>query len=250
LSRNGLQDASTWRCICGRQVPARMGECHCGVTRDQALAAAKADQPEPPKPLTLLGLSLRLGAAAAVVVLGVAVFLVYLPSAPPPIAVSPSPTPFAPSLPSPVASVEPAETLPPWSGDPPNWEPPPAPPVGIQTRAPAQPPETAPAGPDEPSDLEKLRARVEFWRGRHQSAAARIADLEKELAVLEADATRAGSVPNEDSNPGKSAEARRRTEFFKDRLTAARKELADARQELSEIEEGARAEGISPGQLY
>jgi len=70
LSRNGQQDPGVWTCICGRQVPARFEECHCGVTRKQALAAAKAGQPAPRPPLTLLGLALRLGGVVFVPLVG------------------------------------------------------------------------------------------------------------------------------------------------------------------------------------
>ena len=88
-------DGGVWSCTCGRQVPARFDECHCGVTRAQALAVARADAPPPRKPLTMFGLAWRLGGAAIVLLVGVSYAIVYFPSQPPPVR-RPAPPPLRP----------------------------------------------------------------------------------------------------------------------------------------------------------
>jgi hypothetical protein len=209
------------------------------VTRGQALQAAKADAPPPRKPLTLLGLLWRLGSVAAVVVLAIAVYLVYFQRVPPrPLPTAPATTAPSPT-PPPVASTPPVVTMPPWTA--PVYDPPPPP--ATMPHEPEPPPETQPAAPEGPSDMDRLRERTEFWRGRFQSVNERMAQIEKDIAEMEADATRYRDVPAD------SAQARAK-EFARDRLDLARKALDDARRELREIEDAARRDGVSPGQLY
>ena len=212
-----------------------MEECHCGVTRGQALAAARASQPEARKPLTLPAIALRVGAAVALVITGIAVYVVYFTAGPPPVRASP-PVTLPPA--SPVASATPEESPTPWAGDAPIWVPAP-PPEAIATRPP----------PREPTESDLLRARIEQWRGRYRPLAERVAQLQRDLVLLESDIQRADNVAHDQSDPGRSADARRMKELLKERLESTRKELEQARQQLSDLEDSAREDGISPGQL-
>ena len=98
--------------------------------------------------------------------------------------------------------------------------------------------------------LRLLRQKIEMWRARYQPVAERIAELEKEIPQLEADMARAGSVPYEDDNPFKNRQTKRDSDMARGRLAEARKELEETRRELREIEEAARRDGVSSGQLY
>ena len=229
VSQSG-QDAGVWRCPCGRQVPARFDECHCGVSRAQALAAAKAGEPDPRKPLTLLGLSLRLGAAASVIVVAAAVYLAYRPETPPRVA---APTTLPRASAAPASSPLPAEPTPAWSNDPTLW-------VDPGSRH-EPPPDTTSVGRTE-SDL--VKAHIEQWRALYRPAAERVARLQRDVILLES-----GAVPYDSQDPGRNADIRRMNELLRARLEAARKELEQARKALSDIEAGAEADGVPSGQL-
>jgi hypothetical protein len=99
--------------------------------------------------------------------------------------------------------------------------------------------------------MDVLRQKAEQWRARYRLVAERITRLEAELAQLEEEDRRTVSTktfgnPSDYSNPNLKTGGERTHE----RLLAAREELAQARQELTQIEDDARRDGVPSGQLY
>jgi len=251
------EPAATWQCSCGRKVPARFDQCHCGITRDQQSRATGSDDVAT-KEMSLLGLALRAGAVAAVAVLASGWFLASRPTKG-----QAAPAPVVASAPPPVAPVASATPTPATL---PHWVPPPA---GFTDRAPPQeppysgdadteagrsiPPDTpndAPRADEGPSEMDRLRAKTEMWRARYRPVAERIAELEKEIQRLEALATKVGSVPYEENNPSKNSQIKLEGDYVHGRLASARRELEQARRELSDVEEAAHRDGVPSGQLY
>jgi hypothetical protein len=215
-------------------VPARFGECHCGVTRAQALAAARADEPPPRPPLTLFGLAWRLGAGAAAMAVALAVASVYFPAepaveAPPPTTTLPRAT--ARRTPSPPVAATPA-----WPDDAPLWVPPPDQGAGHEA-----PPATT---PPEPTEADLLSQKTEQWRARYRPVAERVERLQREVVTLES-----GVVPYDSADPGRNEHIRRMNELVRERLEAARRDLEAAQKQLGDIEEAAQLDGIPAGQL-
>ena len=117
-------------------------------------------------------------------------------------------------------------------------------------------PESAPPGA---SDWDRLNAKNQHWRQRYQSAKATVDRLEAEVAKLEEDAknnfvaghrtTRVGdrtvTLQPDPNSPYKSY-----AERIEQRLPAARRELAAAKQALTQVEDAARRDGVGSGQLY
>lgn len=101
----------------------------------------------------------------------------------------------------------------------------------------------------EPSGTEVLQRKIETWRGRYRPVKASVDSLEVEVADLEARESRIAGIATDKTtyrDPNLRTEAERTVE----RLPKAREQLARARQRLAEIEEGARRDGVSTGQLF
>lgn len=100
-----------------------------------------------------------------------------------------------------------------------------------------------------PSAMDVLQQKTEMWRGRYRSAKASVDSLEREIADLEAKSSRTSGIATDKSSyrdPNLRTEAERTAE----RLPRARTQLSSARERLREVEEGARRDGVSSGQLY
>jgi hypothetical protein len=223
------------------------------MTRARCEGLARREQSEAPRKPGTLGLALRAGAVGAVVMGTWGWYAAHTPGSSAPAPAPPSPAQAAAATPAPAAPLrprpEPTPTFTGWS----NWQPPP--PRYVETpvqqrEEPAPPPEPPPPAAEGPSDMDRLREKTEMWRARYRPVAEQITQLEKEIPRLEADAARAGSVPFEDDNPSKNQQTRLESDFARGRLAAARRELEQARRELSDIEEAARRDGVPSGQLY
>ena len=109
------------------------------------------------------------------------------------------------------------------------------------------------------SDWDRLNAKNQHWRQRYQSAKATVDRLEAEVAKLEEDAKnnfvagyrtirvgdRIVTLQPDPNSPYKSY-----AERIEQRLPAARRELAAAKQALTQVEDAARRDGVGSGQLY
>ncbi len=119
-------------------------------------------------------------------------------------------------------------------------------------------------GPEQ-TDMDRLKAKLARWRAAFQPLKARVDALEREVADLEAKASRSSAVGVADARPirdaygvivgyqgGGSGGARplHEGEAARLRLPKAREELAGAKQQLANVENEARRDGIAPGQLY
>jgi predicted RNase H-like nuclease (RuvC/YqgF family) len=101
------------------------------------------------------------------------------------------------------------------------------------------------------SDMDKLNAKIEAWRRRYAPVESEIARLEKEIKELEEEVSRT-TTPVEFIPFGRQSEhspIKLKAERARERLPVARRELAQARKRLDAIEESARKEGVSSGQL-
>lgn len=93
-----------------------------------------------------------------------------------------------------------------------------------------------------PSEMDKLRAKIQEYRAQYGPAKARVETLEREVTELSSRASR--FIGGGNSGPAIEADA------VRSRLSAARNELDRARSALTAIEEHARRDGVSFGQLY
>jgi hypothetical protein len=100
-----------------------------------------------------------------------------------------------------------------------------------------------------PSAMDALQQKTEMWRGRYRSAKASVDSLEREVADLEARSSRIAGIATDKSSyrdPNLRTDAERTAE----RLPRARTQLSAARERLRQVEDGARRDGVSSGQLY
>lgn len=96
--------------------------------------------------------------------------------------------------------------------------------------------------------MDALQNKIAMWRSRYRPVKASADALEREVAELEAKASRIGGIATDKTQP-RDPNIRTDAERTVERLPRARKELAAARQQLSTIEEGARRDGVSAAQL-
>src|SRR5262249_60035546 len=110
-----------------------------------------------------------------------------------------------------------------------------------------------PAGAEPPSAMEELRKKNELWQGKYHVKKLEVDSLEKEIAALEKEVSQGGGGPPVPLNPLNPMDTRY-TESAYDvavrELREKRAALARARQELSDIEDGARRAGVASGQLW
>jgi hypothetical protein len=119
-------------------------------------------------------------------------------------------------------------------------------------------------GPEQ-TDMDRFKAKLARWRGEFQPLKARVDALEREVADLEAKASRSSPVSAAAETPirdgygvivgyqgggGGGPRPLHEGEAARLRLPQAREELARAKQELAEVENQARRDGLAPGQLY
>jgi hypothetical protein len=114
----------------------------------------------------------------------------------------------------------------------------------------------------EPTDMDRLQDKIEYWRARFRPAKERADALEREVADLEKKArgpggevTMAGRPTMYDSMGrailyGPDVTLPTEAEVAKRLLPERRRELARAKTELSSIEDGARLAGVGSAQLY
>jgi BMFP domain-containing protein YqiC len=113
--------------------------------------------------------------------------------------------------------------------------------------------------------MDRFKAKLARWRAKFRPLKARVDALEREVADLEAKASRSSPVGTAPPEPirdkygvivgyrgGGSGGPRplHEGEAARLRLPRAREKLAGAKQELAHVESQARREGIAPGQLY
>jgi hypothetical protein len=102
------------------------------------------------------------------------------------------------------------------------------------------PPEPTPAGP---SETELLQEKIQRYRAEYGPAKTRVASLEREVADLAELATKVYAE-------GNSAAATLDADIVRARLNKARQDLETAKEAVAAIEERARRDGVSYGQLY
>jgi hypothetical protein len=108
---------------------------------------------------------------------------------------------------------------------------------------------TSSSGPmSGPSGMEELQNKIAKWRAGYRPVKSTVDALEREVADLEAKASRIVVIVTDTTKP-RDPNIRTEAERTVERLPRARKELAAARQQLLSIEEGARRDGVSAGQL-
>ena len=108
--------------------------------------------------------------------------------------------------------------------------------------------------PQEPSDMDKLKAKIERWRSRYRPLKSRVEALEKKIADLEKQEREARAVlelrPGDPGYVGGGPPfPKSRSQLIQERLSQARFELAWAKKELAQIEEDARKDGVPAAQL-
>jgi len=100
-----------------------------------------------------------------------------------------------------------------------------------------------------PSGMDELQRKIEKWRGRYRSAKASVDSLEQQIADLEAKNSKIAGIATDNSSyrdPNLRTDAERTVES----LARARSALTRAREQLSQVEDGARRDGVASGQLY
>lgn len=247
---------SAWKCSCGRIVPAQVEKCRCGRARQRTGLAS----PAPPKVGARSAL-LVAGTALVAVALAFGAYALYRVSTSPGIRVEPPATqPLAPVSPpvaeaaSPQPSAGPAQLAVASPALPAAWlalqaSPEPAATVAAaEGRFPTPPPlavqgtnETPPA--QGPSETEILQEKIQRYRAEYGTARSRVESLEREVAELTELATKVFAE-------GNSAAATIDADVVRSRLDRARHDLKNARDALAAVEERARRDGVSYGQLY
>lgn len=239
----------SWLCACGRRVPALVDVCRCGMQRQQRtprVAPVPDDEPS-----SASSAALTVGGVVAMLVLGWSWYASFgpaeAPKSAPALVAQATPAALPTALPTPEVAVVTAPEPPaaPWPED---------------TPAPSRFIEPAPGSVawerDEPvqgsgeSDMDRLRRKSEVWRGQYRGAKEAVDRLEREVAELEEKQSRIASIVTF-SGPGiRDPNVRTEAERTVERLPRARAELEQARQRLSQVEEGARRDGVGSGQLY
>ena len=116
----------------------------------------------------------------------------------------------------------------------------------------------------EQTDMDRFKATLARWRAAFQPLKARVDALEREVADLEAKVSRSSPVVTVAGGPirdrygaiigygggGGGPRPLHEGEAARLRLPRAREELARGKQNLAEVEQQARRDGLAPGQLY
>jgi hypothetical protein len=100
----------------------------------------------------------------------------------------------------------------------------------------------------EPSGMDLLQSKIETWRARYRPVKSNVDSLEREIADLEARASKIAGIAT-DKSSYRDPKLRTDAERTMERLPRAREQLSRARQQLSQIEDGARRDGVSTSQL-
>jgi hypothetical protein len=122
------------------------------------------------------------------------------------------------------------------------------------------------AAAPEQTDMDRFKAKLARWRAKFQPLKAQVDALEREVADLEAKASRSSAVGPAPDKPirdgygvivgyethggGGGPRPLHEGEAARMRLPRARQELAGAKAALADVENQARSDGIAPGQLY
>jgi hypothetical protein len=109
------------------------------------------------------------------------------------------------------------------------------------------------AGTEPPSAMDELRKKIELWQGKYHPKKLEVESLEKEIAALEKEVSQGGGgsgVPLNPLNPLDTRYTESAYDVAVRELREKRAALAKARQELSDIEDGARRAGVASGQLW
>ena len=117
-------------------------------------------------------------------------------------------------------------------------------PSGAGTIPSGTPPPTSTGGI---SDSDKLRGKIAAWRNQYQPVKAQVDKLVREVAELEAKASQIVGVWQDKSLP--SGPQKTEAEVVLTRLPQAKSELVTARKNLANIEDAARRDGVTAGQL-
>jgi hypothetical protein len=97
--------------------------------------------------------------------------------------------------------------------------------------------------------MDLLNRKIAKWRYRYRPVKASVDALEREVADLEARESRIAGIATDKTKP-RDPNLRTDGERTVERLPKARAQLSAARERLSTIEEDARRDGVSSGQLY